>query len=373
MNEPYRLRYTNQIVGVFLLLLLVLLAIVGIAVTRVSRLLITPLRYHVMLSDKEADDLTTDTEVVVFGKRIGAVESIEYVDLSDQIRVTLAIDPLFRELITTDTFLTVERKFGLGKTVIKLRRIHRDDSLAEPAGSQMSSATRPLEPGSIIARIEADEDRLGQIANKVDATGNSIDLAAKSISKTFDNSVSPAADRLKTAFDSVERTSDIVRPDAVLTLEVIRQSTSRLENQIGDLTKAIQRTVEVELRTTLNSIEKSARASERTAFAVAETSTAIIDNTGKTQSDIAQTLEILRQAISSIQNLTNETREVVRIIRGEANDLPGTTQRFNETVADSQDLVNEVQDHWLLRGRNRRELPTPQVSPSSTIRTGGGR
>jgi len=373
MNEPYRLRYTNQIVGVFLLMLLVLLAIVGIAVTRVSRILITPVRYFVMLSDKEAEDLSTDTEVVVLGKRIGSIESIEYVDLSDQIRITLAIDPLFREFLTTDTFLTIERKFGLGKTVIKLRRIHRDDSVAEPDGTENNSATRLLEPGSMIARIEAEEDRLGQIANKVDGTGDSIDLAAKSISKTFDNSVSPAADRLKTAFDSVERTSDVVRPDTILTLEVIRQSTSRLENQVGDLTKAMQSVVEVELRTTLNSIEKSARASEQTAFAVAETSTAIVDSTGKTQTDIAQTLVILRQAIASIQNLTNETREVVRIVRGEANDLPGTTQRINETISDSQDLVNEVQDHWLLRGRNRRELPTPQVSPSSTIRTGGGR
>jgi len=377
MNEPYRLRYTNQIVGVFLLVLLVLIAIVGFSVTRVGRLFVTPLRYYVQLSDKDAEDLTTDTEVVVLGKPIGSIESIQYIDHSDQIRITLAIDPLYRDLITTESILAVERKFGLGKTVIKIRRRHQEDSPTDSSvnlDSERPSVTAtPLIPGATILQVEGKEDRLAQIANKVDTTGDSIDVAAKSIDRSFENSVNPAADRVKIASESVEKTSETVRPDTILTLEVIRQSTSRLESQVSDLTKALQQVVEVEMRRTLNSIENSARASERTAATIEQTSSTIGSNTEKTQSDIAQTLELLRQSIVSIQSLTNESREVVRIVRGEANQLPGTTQRINETVSDTQDLVNEVQDHWLLSGRDRKNSRTPQLSPSSTIRSGGTR
>lgn len=377
MNEPYRLRYTNQIVGVFLLVLLVLIAIVGFSVTRVGRLFVTPLRYYVQLSDKDAEDLTTDTEVVVLGKPIGSIESIQYIDYSDQIRITLAIDPLYRDLITTESILAVERKFGLGKTVIKIRRRHQKDSPTDssvnPDNERPSVTATPLIPGATILQVEGKEDRLAQIANKVDTTGDSIDVAAKSVDRSFENSVNPAADRVKIASESVEKTSETVRPDTILTLEVIRQSTSRLESQVSDLTKALQQVVEVEMRRTLNSIENSARASERTAATIEQTSSTIGSNTERTQSDIAQTLELLRQSIVSIQSLTNESREVVRIVRGEANQLPGTTQRINETVSDTQDLVNEVQDHWLLSGRDRKDSRTPQLSPSSTIRSGGTR
>lgn len=377
MNEPYRLRYTNQIVGVFLLVLLVLIAILGFSVTRVGRLFVTPLRYYVQLSDKDAEDLTTDTEVVVLGKPIGSIESIQYIDQSDQIRITLAIDPLYRDLITTESILAVERKFGLGKTVIKIRRRHQEGSSADSSvnlNTERPGVTAtPLIPGATILQVEGKEDRLAQIANKVDTTGDSIDVAAKSIDRSFENSVNPAADRVKIASESVEKTSETVRPDTILTLEVIRQSTSRLESQVSDLTKALQQVVEVEMRRTLNSIENSARASERTAATIEQTSSTIGSNTERTQSDIAETLELLRQSIVSIQSLTNESREVVRIVRGEANQLPGTTQRINETVSDTQDLVNEVQDHWLLSGRDRKDSRTPQLSPSSTIRSGGTR
>jgi len=377
MNEPYRLRYTNQIVGVFLLILLVLIAIVGFSVTRVGRLFVTPLRYYVQLSDKDAEDLTTDTEVVVLGKPIGSIESIQYIDYSDQIRVTLAIDPLYRDLITTESIMAVERKFGLGKTVIKIRRRHQEDSPTDssvnPDNERPSVTATPLIPGATILQVEGKEDRLAQIANKVDTTGDSIDVAAKSVDRSFEKSVNPAADRVKIASESVEKTSETVRPDTILTLEVIRQSTSRLESQVSDLTKALQQVVEVEMRRTLNSIENSARASERTAATIEQTSSTIGSNTERTQSDIAETLEMLRQSIVSIQSLTNESREVVRIVRGEANQLPGTTQRINETVSDTQDLVNEVQDHWLLSGRDRKDSRTPQLSPSSTIRSGGTR
>jgi len=377
MNEPYRLRYTNQIVGVFLLVLLVLIAIVGFSVTRVGRLFVTPLRYYVQLSDKDAEDLTTDTEVVVLGKPIGSIESIQYIDHSDQIRITLAIDPLYRDLITTESILAVERKFGLGKTVIKIRRRHQEDSSADSSvnldNERPSVTATPLIPGATILQVEGKEDRLAQIANKVDTTGDSIDVAAKSVDRSFEKSVNPAADRVRIASESVEKTSETVRPDTILTLEVIRQSTSRLESQVSDLTKALQQVVEVEMRRTLNSIENSARASERTAATIEQTSSTIGSNTERTQSVIAQTLELLRQSIVSIQSLTNESREVVRIVRGEANQLPGTTQRINETVSDTQDLVNEVQDHWLLSGRDRKDSRTPQLSPSSTIRSGGTR
>lgn len=374
MNESYRLRYTNQIVGVFLLIFLVSTIALGIAVTRVSRFFVTPDLYYFELTEDKVADLRIGTEVIVLGRRIGQLEALDYVDNSGNVRVTLGIDPQYSEQITNDSEVALERKFGLGTIIIKIRRRPSPEALAD---------LMPLSPGETIRYGSGEVDRVDEMAREVKSvsqsiqniesdlrpTLNNIKTAAELLAESIEQSFSPAADRSQDAFESVERTSEALRPDTLQTLEVIRTTSERLERDIAELTQRIQVTVDEDLRNTLLSIKQTADAAQTAALNVSETSVAIDSKTDKTAEDVSDTLLVMRQAIQSMQKLITETRQMVQVLRGEANQIPGTTQRFNDTVEETQELVGEIRDHWLLRNSQRGMGPSTQVSPSS-VRSG---
>ncbi len=375
MNEPYRLRYANQIVGVFLLCLFVGIILLGVAVTRVSRIFVKPDRFYVELSEKEAADLQSGTDVVLLGKRVGRVDTMEYVDLSDRVRITLAIDPDHSNLITTDSELKVERKMGLGTAIIKVHR---------RASSSREVSPLPLKPGETIRHFLSEGDGVQQMAGEVKKAGDSIEKVERKLNPTLDSidqtantltnslqrSINPAFDNTRTAMETIKQTSEEFKQQSTETLGVIRRSSLELEADLKELTERVRAIIEGDVRGTLHSIGKSADAAKEASEKVSDFSQNIDERSDKTNDSILETLKNLRNAISSIQRLTNEMRQVVQIVRGEAEELPGTAERVNDTIGDTQNLVQEIRGHWLLRRGQRNDSPTQQVSPSS-LRLGG--
>ena len=76
MNEPYRLRYTNQIVGSFLAAFLLILFLLLVYTLRVSR----KVEYSLVLSEDQLSDLKSGAEVIILGESAGSVKSISYLD-----------------------------------------------------------------------------------------------------------------------------------------------------------------------------------------------------------------------------------------------------------------------------------------------------
>ena len=189
-----------------------------------------------------------------------------------------------------------------------------------------------------------------------------------SLAERFD----PAAERTGRAFDAVEQLSAEARPELIATLKQIRLSTERVEEQFRQLSDRIDRLVDDEIREAVVQLRQSATAAKGAAENVGQTAGTVQQETQKSSEQIARTLETLRETAELIQQLTNETRQVVSIVRREAEELPGTTRRINETATDTQELVGDIQNHWLLRRSRGQRAPTNQVPPSS-IRSGGVR
>jgi phospholipid/cholesterol/gamma-HCH transport system substrate-binding protein len=370
MNEPYRLRYTNQIVGFFLLLLLIATIVIGVAITRASRILVKPDKFYINVTEEQASDLRTGTEVIVLGRRIGQIEELTYTDdTTNLVRVMLAIDPRYSSQITTDSEVTLDRKFGLGTPVLKIGR----KAVGERQGPLV-----PIEPGNQISQFIGEIDRVEQMAKEVEGVGNSIEnvekeltptlrsvnLAAQRITKSIDENISPATEQGKKTLESIELTSETIRPETVKTMEAIRESTKQLEIKVADLTDRIRILVDGDVRDAVTSLDQTADASTDAARAVEKTATNLDAQASQTKEEISATLQSLRQTAELIQKLTNETREIVRIVRSEAEELPGTAERVNQTVSETQDLVGEIRSHWLLRRYHRADSPTEPVPPS---------
>ena len=81
-------------------------------------------------------------------------------------------------------------------------------------------------------------------------------------------------------------------------------------------------------------------------------------------------MQQMQQTLKLVERLSSESRELVRILRNEAEDFPGTAKRIKGTLGDTQELVEQVQSHWLLRGTRQEPASSQQVTPPS-IRGGG--
>jgi len=369
MNEPLRLRYTNQIVGAFLLILLLFVIGLSVLLLQATDYFVEHDMYWIEIAQEDVGELYKGADVMILGERAGNVDSIRYIDGSDRIRVSLKIDPTKSADIFTDSVVLMQRRFGLGKPTLVIRRAHRDRAIQ----------AQPLPAGSRLENFRGEDDRIDQMAREVATVSDSvrkiqqkleptltgIEQSANRFASSLDDSVDPAFASTQNASDSILATSEAVRPEVVETMQTIRTATENLESRIETLTKKIEQLVENDVRRTLADVRESTDD-------ISDAAKGVNQSTQTASEDIAETLVALRLAAEQVQQLATETREVVRIVRKEAGDLPGTTRRVNDTVSDTQELVGEVRSHWLLRRYRDQATASQQLSPSS-VRGGSAR
>lgn len=362
MNEPYRLRYTNQIVGAFLLILLLfiltLLLILSGGYFRESD------RYWLEVTQEDVSNLQKDTEVMILGERVGEVESIRYVDGSDAIRIDLRMDPKKDVEIFKNAIVKIERKFGFGTPVLTIRRGPGSEAGARvPSGSQLTNFQGENDRIDSTAReVETISKSIQLMQQKADPTMDSIGSASDRLERSVDDSLSPAMKSTQDAADAFKKTNEELLPKALLTLDKLQTTTRNLDIRVTALTEKIGNLVDDDVRQTLDKVRDSTDDVSEAADSVNQTSE-------KASTEISETLAQLQKAAIQFEKLANEAREVVKVVRGEAKDLPGTVGDINDTIDDTQNLVGEIRDHWLLRRYSRQPTNSPQVSPS-TVRGG---
>lgn len=335
MSDPYRLRYTNQAVGVFLLVILLFLILLSILVLRAGDYLVEKDHYWIEIPQEDIRDLYKGAEVMILGERAGEIKSIRYVDSTDKVRVNLSIDPDKSGQIFADSIVRQDRKFGLGTPILMIQR-----------GDTSGDMRSPLLPGSMLQIYEGESGRLDKVAGQVETVSESIRLmqeqlaptllsmtaASDQLQSTLETSAKPMLRESEMAASSFKETNETLRPKSIETLEVVQEATRTMRDQVTLLSKQVA---------------QSADSVRLAADSVAKTS-------DETNQDIARTLASLRDAADQVQRLAVQTQELVRIVRGEADDLPGTTERLNETVSETQDLVGEIRGHWLLQNSRAR-------------------
>jgi len=368
MNEPYRLRYTNQIVGVFLMFVLLFVIALLVVLLRARDILSEKDNYWIEISQREVSDLSRGAEVLILGERAGTVEEVRYIEQSDQVRVSLSIDAEWSDQIFEDSLVHLERKFGLGTPILVIRR-----------GASGDRSPVPLGPGNRLANFHGETDRVDQMSRQLESVSTSIRLiqqqlaptltdissAANRFSGSLDKTVDPAFTQSAKASASLYQTSEEIRPETLETLKAVRSATENLESRFEKLTENIEKLVEKDMRETLVEVRESTDDISAAAKSVDQTSQDV-------NKDVADTLATLRDAAEQVQKLAIDTQSLVRILRKGADDLPGTTARINNTADDAQELVGEIRNHWLLRRYSTHGKPTSQVSPSS-IRPGVAR
>ena len=439
MNRSVRLRYANWIVGMFTLTILAGLIVLTAIVYRRGQYFEPPAMYYLDISQSEVGDLYAGAEVWMLGQRIGSVSDLRYIGQTSRVRVELSIRASMADQMTDDVEIHLERKFGVGTPLLRIRRpsspaggrpgnpptslsgetlspveatLHppfaagriatvsmtttqtpaasssgglSDPSLDKSPLDPVLDATVVQNPPRRLRRFVGENDRLNKISDQVAKVAESVEAIRQKTVPTLDQ-IGRSADQVAQTNRGVEATVEDLRPRAAATLQSIDSASKSIQGDshqiainvndaigsVNDAVGTVNAVVDREVRQAVDAVRQSADATrqasvraEAAAIRAGEAAEAVRQTSENTDREVTQTLADLRQTSAEVRRLTRETLGVVRIVRDEADDLPGTADRVNDAIGQTQDLVEQIQDSWLLRKR-RRPTDSPRgVSPTS--------
>jgi len=357
MNEVYRLRYTNQIVGSFLLVFLVFLIVLSFTVLRLGNRFGAKDLYWIEASEADVHELHPGTEVLILGKPVGEVLDLNYLADGHGVKVEIQLSRQKESLVFEDSIVRLERKFGVGTPVLVIRRDSRD-----AAGSQ------PLEANQRINYFSSDLDRVDQLSDQMEQitqTFKEIQQVAEPTLESMKTTGERFQGSLDESVDPAFRTSQLASESFVETNQQLQVTTDKLEKQVSALMSRADNLLKKDVQETLSAIQQSNQVIEQTAAQVGATSRTL-------DREMVETLQVVRETSETVRELAMQTQSLVSVLNDEADDLPGTTNRVNNTMSEAQQLVQEIRSDWLL-GRYRQESSgTEQLNPS-TIRGGTAR
>lgn len=372
MSEPLRLRYVNQIVGAFLLGVVILLLAVAVLLIRSQGLLAGYEYRYLQLTQSQLDGLREGTEVYMLGRRVGEIDGLDYAaEFGDEgeplieLRLRL-LAPQLRMLAPGEldrASVTVQRKFGVGEPYLEILRPRRIDPDAAPGVGP--AETDVAGDKRFIPSFRAEEDPTDQVLTQLQSISESFSDARDAfVQATADfeqttattnaaitNDVSPAMRSLQGASESLTATSDNLNVEGEQTLVRLRRSAENFDARMDETAGSVRTFVDGSAERAADSVTRAAESTQESVEAI--------------RPEAVDAMRRLSAAARSLQTLSEESREVVDVLRSEANQLPGTVGRVQGAVDGANEVIDGAGQHWLLRRYINRYGPTETVSPSA--------
>ncbi|MDH3591749.1 MAG: MlaD family protein [Planctomycetota bacterium] len=348
-RERLRLRYGNEVAGVFVLLAIGLL-IWGItqvgdrsdAWTRGAG----KLRYRVELPPTGAYGLRLGSRVRVLGADVGSVKSI---DMDDEGRMTarIAISDKFRPIVTATSEVRLKREYGVaGDTFIE---ITRGDGPSLPDGETLTVVSEPSRELEGFV-----EGLVNEIRNEAIPTLRDLRTAAQEYAQL--------ARALRDPDKELQRLLANLR-GLTGTMREGKGTVGRLIND-PDLADRLQALVD---RADGAVSRADAFFEELRAGAVhlKEASKDIRDETEQAKGLVAKTHRILDEAQRVLADIRAASKRLPDIAEGAdkgIDALPGLILQTQATLREVERLVEALQRHWLVR-RHVEKAPPGRIAP----------
>jgi len=349
LSRGHKLRYANQFVGAFVLLVLGLLFTALLIVAWGQEWFVPNHDIHAYIPEGQLDGLQVNTPVQILGERVGKVREISYVDdveLVEQLlgrwpttdtngrhflRVTLQISDRFINEVDINSKIHIRRRLaGVGDVYLEILR--GDVRLGRPDESTIF----------VIYSEKSAQDELRTMTRLMGEVQQDFSVMRESLVRS-----SAAFERTN---ERIAQTSERIQDLADSLLEV----TPRLP-EIAD---EVQRTT-VDMRTT------SERFRETT------------DEIGQSNRQLQNVLTDAEAVTPRLLPITQQTERLLATsqvvadrLKDESEDLPGTVNEIRGAVGDAQEMIDGLRQNWLLR--HHVEQPrTPERLPPSKVRVGG--
>jgi len=327
MNKPVKLRYANQLVGAFVLIVALFVAGIIIFVARQQEWGAPTFRLHAFIADEALDGLRKGTEVVLLGQKAGEISSIDYfydpASPDNDLEITMVLRRVpFQEQILAGSEAHIRHHLaGAGDAYLEIKRGPRGGRVLDD-GDILPIVPEP----TTTDRFEEIEHKIERIALSFEAVRDSMLPALQNIN-TFAVQGQASNAQLQHVLSDFEDVSPRLRPladkaDAVLTdMENFTPRLDPLANQAQDVLADLQ--------------------------------------------DVGPRL---RPLTDRAQEVLDESKEITDSIRSETDQLSGTVRSVRDTVDSAQDVLDAMRSHWLLRRYIKQPHPDPTIPPAEVGR-----
>lgn len=326
MNKPFKFRYVNELAGGFVLAVLVLLVLGVLAAGRAQRWFEPVYELRITFPPEGTFGLQKGAQVDILGTAVGVVDRIEVLE-NDQLQAVFKIRGDFVRFIRADSEAVIKRKFGVAGDAFV--------DITVGQGAPMDMTGEPTIP------CRKDTELLEIVQDVVEQVQQATLPALEELRKALEEYRLLAAD-MRNPEGSLQQiltqgNSTVGHINALL------QGLEEGQGTAGKLLKDPSIANEVE-----KILEKVDEAVARLNEAMAESKT-ILDN------------------IKTASAVLPETADT---IRGELRDVPGMVLQAQATLYESEQLVDGLQKHWLLRRYMTEDTPLEAV-PIDAVQIGG--
>src|SRR3954471_4601378 len=120
MVQTFKLRYVNEIVGMFVLVCVGLVAAGVVAALRGKQWFAPTQHITINLPPEGSLGLKPGSTVFILGSDVGSVEAINYEH--GRMTAQISVRGKLIELVRDDTYAVITKSFGIGETYVTLER-----------------------------------------------------------------------------------------------------------------------------------------------------------------------------------------------------------------------------------------------------------
>jgi phospholipid/cholesterol/gamma-HCH transport system substrate-binding protein len=337
-----RLNYVNEAVGAVVLIALVLLVIALVQSSRVQRWFDPGQRVKVLLPEEGLFGLSTGADVEILGTHAGKIERI-VIDPTQRIHAIARIRSDMLAFVRNDSTAVIRKRFGVaGDAYLEITRGHGDEVDWEYAVITARPDRAPTETLQVVLD-EIREQAVPAIADARQALDNWNALAERL--REPEGDLAQLIHRARQISEQVQQgrgtVGRFVQSD-VLAVD--------LEQLAGQLNETITR-----LGPTLDQVEQTVTNLADVTGSLAEQSQALPEITDQTR----RTLVALRAVLADLQQTTPNLPRIAQNIGDVSDEMPALILEAQQTLRESQQLLRQLQSHWLFGGGGEAPEPSP--------------
>jgi phospholipid/cholesterol/gamma-HCH transport system substrate-binding protein len=343
MAERFKFRYVNQLIGTFVILV-VILAVISVFVTaRSQKWFEKNYKLRVLLPESGSHGLRNGSEVLVQGAIAGQVMEIT-INKNDRMEAHLSIRADFFRFVRDDSVGIIRTKFGLVAQDVYLE-INRGTGALLP----QKNAVIPCKvEKSIFTTIE---QTLARLEN---ATLPAIE-EYRGLAVDFRDPESP----LQSVLDRLNRISESLEAGEGIAAKLLTDKSLAI-----DFEKIL-----TGLNSTLNELTIVLKDAQNTSGKIAEAADNVSEQLAAMPRIAALTENVFRKTgvvLQDIHKTMDRFPGIMGRLEGEMQTLPDLIMQTEETLRQIEKLVIGMQKHWLLREYVEQQTPVTRI-PSAKV------
>ena len=340
-------RYTNEAVGLFVLMAL-LIFVAGLIFSGRVREWFNPVEtIRVLLPDDGLSGLTKGSKVEILGTKAGEVKEI-VINPSEKMHADVRIDPEMAVFVRSDSKATIRRTFGIaGDAYLEITRGSGQPLDWQYAVIEAVSDRKPTDTvGELIDEVRTKVlpviDDAQKTIQAILTIAQDLQDSDKGVQRLLVN-INSIADRIERGEGAIGRllTEDKLAKDMESLIARLDTETRRLGPILGDLQATVQN--------------------------VAGFSTQFNAQSG----DIPEITRSLKETMASVEkvmeDLSQTTPQLPKIVKnvGDTTDtVPILVLQVQQVMIELERLIKQLQTSWLLGGRSREGSQTAErLSP----------